>query len=143
MIVQEFTLDKYDWAVTVCYVRDTYNWDFIRESLENLGCDELGIQRIFSELSESGFNTGRTFSNIESRKCLIIIGPTSSAAEFQDTFDHEKGHLAMHICLAEEIDPFSEEFQYLNGSIGHQMFKAAREFLCDHCRKNPNKILYR
>lgn len=65
---------------------------------------------------------------------IIIIGPTSNATEFQDSLDHEKGHLAMHVSIANDIDPFSEKFQYLNGMIGHEMFLVAKEFLCDHCR---------
>lgn len=63
------------------------------------------------------------------------MGITDSSDEFQNTYDHEKGHLAMHICSALGIDPFSEEYQYLTGEIGKNMFKVAKKFLCDHCRK--------
>ena len=58
----------------------------------------------------------------------------TSASEFQNTFDHEKGHLAMHIANALNIDLLGEEFQYLTGEIGQKMFLVARRFLCDHCR---------
>lgn len=69
----------------------------------------------------------------------MLIGITSSADEFQSTFDHEKGHLAMHICSALHINPFSEEYQYLTGEIGKQLFKIAKKFMCEHCRGD---ILY-
>lgn len=65
---------------------------------------------------------------------MIVIGLTSSTSEFQNTFDHEKGHLAMHICETDNIDPFSEEYQYLTGEIGQAMFRVAKNFLCVHCR---------
>ena len=68
-------------------------------------------------------------------RSLIVIGPSSSAEEFLDTWDHEKGHLAMHISISENIGPFSEEYQYLTGEIGRQMFSVAKKFLCNECRK--------
>ena len=89
---------------------------------------------IIEELKEYKENEGYIFTNIYADRSLIIIGPTTSAEDFQDTFDHEKGHLAMHIAIARDIDPFSEEFQYLNGVIGKQMFRAGKMFLCEHCR---------
>ena len=60
---------------------------------------------------------------------------TTSAEEFQNTFDHEKGHLAMHISSALKIKPYGEEYQYLTGEIGQSMFKIAKRFLCDDCRQ--------
>lgn len=59
----------------------------------------------------------------------------TSAEEFQNTFDHEKGHLAMHISSALKIKPYGEEYQYLTGEIGQSMFKIAKRFLCDDCRQ--------
>lgn len=65
---------------------------------------------------------------------MVVIGLTTSSEEFQNTLDHEKGHLAMHIAEALDIDLYKEEFQYLTGMIGQVMFKIAKRFLCDHCR---------
>lgn len=66
---------------------------------------------------------------------IVVIGLTTSAEEFQNTFDHEKGHLAMHISSALKIKPYGEEYQYLTGEIGQSMFKIAKRFLCDDCRQ--------
>lgn len=81
-------------------------------------------------------NIGFTYSNIERRASLVLIGITDSADEFQDTYDHEKGHLVMHISKALGIDPYSEEYQYLAGTIGKTMFKEAHKLLCENCRKH-------
>ena len=86
-------------------------------------------------LKSNDKNTGLTFSNFNHRYSVVVIGLTTSAAEFQNTFDHEKGHLAMHIAKALEIDLYGEEFQYLTGEIGQKMFLVARRFLCDNCRQ--------
>lgn len=134
MIMQEFTLDKYDWFVKVYYVTSEYPLDMIKTDLLSLGCDEDSIEDDLNEMEQCKPNQGFIRSNLQGKKSIVIIGPTVNAAEFQDSLDHEKGHLAMHICIAYDIDPFSEEYQYLNGKIGHEMFIVAQNFLCDHCR---------
>ena len=65
----------------------------------------------------------------------MVIGLTTSSEEFQNTLDHEKGHLVMHIAEAYNIDPYGEEYQYLSGEVGQKLFKVAKRFLCDHCRR--------
>lgn len=135
MIVQEFSIDKYDWLVRVYYAVRGYNFDEIEESLVKLKATDEEIEQALEDFYDKQENIGYIYSNLTDRKTVMVIGPTSSAAEFQNTFDHEKGHLAMHICIADGIDPFSEEYQYLTGSIGEQMFKVGKLFLCDNCRE--------
>lgn len=135
MIMQEFTLDKYGWFVRIYYAISFYPLDDIAKDLLALGCPEEDVEEEMDKLSEFKYDTGYIYSNINRKMSIIIIGPTKTPEEFQDTIDHEKGHLAMHICIAENIEPFSEEFQYLNGMIGQQVFKVAKHFLCEHCRE--------
>ena len=118
MIVQEFYLEDWDWYVIVYYAVDTYYVSEILGELEEIGCSEYELKEAEKNLMTARYN----------------IGLTSSPAQFQNTFDHEKGHLAMHICIESDIDPFSEEYQYLTGEIGQQMFPVAKNFLCEHCR---------
>lgn len=139
MIVQDFTLDEYGWYVKVYYAMTFYPIDDIVNDLYSVGCDDETVEETVEELMKFNKNDGFIHSNIFAHRSLIIIGPTSSAEQFMDTWDHEKGHLAMHICISEDIDPTSEEYQYLTGEIGRQMFKVAQLFLCDECRKNLQK----
>ena len=130
MIVQNFYLNDWDWYVTVYYAVDTYYIREILESLEEIGCSDEKLDEIAENFEKQRYNSGLTYSNIKGRCSVIIITLTSSPAEFQNTFDHEKGHLAMHISETDDINPFSEEFQYLVGEIGQTMFPAAKNFLC-------------
>lgn len=135
MIVQDLYLYNWDWYVTIYYAVDTYYTDEILNRLEEIGCSRkelFDLEEYFINMHE---NTGFTYSNLEDRCSVIVIGLTSSPSEFQNTFDHEKGHLAMHICERLDIDPFSEEFQYLTGEIGQKMFPVAKNFLCEHHRR--------
>lgn len=108
--------------------------DDILGELEEIGCSEKKLDEIAESLAKQQYNTGLTYSNLKGRCSVIVIGLTSTPAQFQNTFDHEKGHLAMHICEVDKIDPFSEEYQYLTGEIGQSMFPVAKKFLCEHCR---------
>ena len=135
MIVQNIYLEDWDWHVTVYYSVDSYYADEILEELESIGCSWSELVKAEDLLRSGQYNTGITYSNFKHRCSVVVIGLTTSAEEFQNTFDHEKGHLAMHICSALRIHPQGEEFQYLTGEIGQAMFKVAKRFLCDNCRK--------
>ena len=135
MILQEFTIDRYDWFVRVYYITDSFPEDDIIKDLIDLGCSKEDAEETVHNLMGEGINAGSIYSNKYSRESLLIIGKADSTDEFYDTFDHEKGHLAMHICIADNIDPFSEKYQYLVGEIGKKMFWAAKELFCEECRE--------
>lgn len=134
MLIQDIYLKEWDWSARIYYAVNTYYMDDILGELESIGCS--GRELIEAEESLAGwYNVGLTYSNLKGRCSVIVIGLTSSPAEFQNTFDHEKGHLAMHISEEDNIPVFSEEFEYLTGAIGEAMFPIAKKFLCEHCRK--------
>lgn len=134
MIRQDVYLDKWDWYVIVYYAVDTYYMDEILEELEMIGCTYA--DEIEEDLTQHPYNNGLTYSNMRRRVSLIVIGLTETPDEFQNTYDHEKGHLAMHIAEEDRMDVFGEEFQYLTGEIGKQTFPIAKRFMCEHCRKD-------
>lgn len=134
MIRQDVYLERWDWYVMVYYAVDTYYMDEILEELEMIGCTYA--DKIEEDLTQHPYNNGLTYSNMRRRVSLIVIGLTETPDEFQNTYDHEKGHLAMHIAEEDRMDVFGEEFQYLTGEIGKQTFPIAKRFMCEHCRKN-------
>ena len=134
MIRQDFYLKDWDWYVMVFYAVDTYYMDEILDELENIGCTYS--DEIEEDLTVNSYNNGLTYSNMRARTSLIVIGLTETPDEFQNTYDHEKGHLAMHIAEEDNVDVFGEEFQYLIGEIGKQTFPVAKRFMCEHCRKD-------
>ena len=134
MIRQDFYLHDWDWYVIVYYAVDTYYMDEILEELEMMGCTYA--DEIEEDLTQQPYNNGLTYSNMRRRVSLVVIGLTETPDEFQNTYDHEKGHLAMHIAEEDRMDVFGEEFQYLVGEIGKQTFPIAKRFMCEHCRKD-------
>lgn len=135
MFIQDFYLKEWDWDVRVYYAVDTFYMDNILYDLIQIGCSSTKVNKVYYELTRHPYNNGLTYSNVKYRCSIIVIGLTDSPEEFQNTFDHEKGHLAMHIAETDQLDVFGEEFQYLTGTIGQKMFPIAKRFMCEHCRK--------
>ena len=44
--------------------------------------------------------------NYGTRQTVMVIGITSSATQFQNSYDHERKHLEAHIAAALGIDPW-------------------------------------
>lgn len=139
MIIQNIYIDKYDWIIIVYYYKDAYYLNRISKHLDFLECTGKEYADIYDLITSGKHNIGLTFSNFDLGESLIVIGQTDNAAEFQDTLDHEKGHLVNHIATAKGIDINSEEYQYLAGEIGRRMFPVAKRFLCDECRQKLEK----
>ncbi len=134
MIEQDIYLIHYDWTIKVYYAVDGYYSDQILGELEDYN-PTISEYADAKELMENyEYNTGFTFTNYDKRKSLVVIGLTTSPEEFQNTFDHEKGHLAIHIAKYYDINPYSEQYQYLAGEIGMLLFPIAKKFLCKHCK---------
>lgn len=135
MIRQRIYLDRWDWSLTVYYEAGPEDAGRILFDLDRLGAGRQELFRAERNLRGGSPNTGLTFTSSEMRESMTVIGHTTDAAQFQDTLDHEKGHLAIHIGRALGLDPYGEEVQYLSGEIGRCMFPVAKRFLCDECRK--------
>ncbi len=106
------------------------------DSLYEINCPSKEVNAVIEFFDGNMYDLGYTYTNPENHKSVVIIGPTADAMEFQDTFDHEKGHLTTTIADALDIPLRSEACEYLRGEIGKQMFKVAQIFLCDVCRKD-------
>lgn len=142
MIIQEIYLPEYRWKIKVYYAVDAYYSEDILEELIEYNPTVEEYHRIMESMYNYEYNTGFTFTDFTNQKSLVVIGLTTSPSEFQNTFDHEKGHLAMHIAQYYNINPFSERYQYLTGDIGKKLFKVARKFLCSHCKKELTLDLF-
>ena len=143
MIRQQFDISKYDWKVEVYYAVDCYYTDEIMGKLYDIGCRGDDLQTAYENLSAGKPDTGLTYSNYGTRQTVMVIGITSSAAQFQNSYDHERKHLEAHIAAALGIDPWGEEICYLSGEIGQLMFEKARLMLCvcDCCKHKKQELI--
>lgn len=135
MIVQTVYLPWYDWHIKVYYAVNAYYTDEILEELADFNPAVSEYSNVKELMEDYKYNTGFTFTDYKKKKSLVVIGLTTSPEEFQNTFDHEKGHLAIHIAKYYDVDPYGEEFQYLAGEIGKRLFPIAKKFMCKHCNE--------
>lgn len=133
MMVQRVSLPDWRWNVMFCYDAVADDTDTILDLMDEAGISIDKIAAAERILSHIQSNTGLTASSFNSRTSVCVIGRASSVFEFQNTYDHEKGHVTMHIAKAIGIDPFGEELQYLAGEIGAKTYPAARMYLCSGC----------
>ena len=133
MIRQELTFPVWDWRCAIFYDVVSDNADIILSALQEIGCSGATLARAERNLYSGITNTGLTFTNPECRCSVMVIGHTSTPAQFWNTLDHEKGHLAEHIAEALLLDRRAEAFEYLKGDIAQAMYPVAVRFLC-RCR---------
>lgn len=136
MVVQIVYLEDYDWLIKVFYEVTSDDADIILNELDDIDCPADIYYNAADMLEVGDFDTGFTYTSSFYRTSFIIMMQSSCADEFQNTFDHEKGHAAHHIASELDLDKAGEEIQYLQGKIGKEMFKVAKRFMCDHCRVN-------
>ena len=134
MIIQDFYIPNYRWSVRAYYAVTTYRTDEILKDFSEAGCKGIQLKRAYNSLKRNALDTGITYSNFMRRETVMVISLTSSPAEFLNSWEHEKKHLARHIEQAYGIDPYSEEAAYLEGEIAQKMFPVASKFLCERCR---------
>lgn len=136
MVTQIVYLKDYDWLIKVFYEVTSDDADIILKELDDIDCP-AEIYYSAAEMLEGDYpDTGFTYTSSFYQISFIIMMQSSCADEFQNTFDHEKGHAAHHIASELGLDKAGEEIQYLQGEIGKEMFKVAKRFMCDHCRTN-------
>lgn len=130
MIAQHIYLEDYHWSIKAFFADDKSTEESLLTFMEIMGCTEKELESIENLLMQDRVDIGFTYTDYDFMTTIMYIGPTSSIAEFQNTFDHEKGHACIHIASYYGIDPYGEEYQYLAGEIGERLFDVAKLFIC-------------
>lgn len=122
------------WRVEFYFAPDGYDADLLLDRLYEIGAPAR-IMREALDLMDSGKdNTGYTFCNPYEFEALVVIGPTSSGAEFIDTLVHEIQHLAVNIAESVGADLESETPAYIAGDSARALSKVICQLGCPNCR---------
>lgn len=122
MIRQQIDIKGYDWTVYAYYAIDSYYVNEIVTRLKELGASEVYLTKATEHMERNDLNNGLTYSNMATKETVLVVGLTSSPAQFLNSLVHELQHLTSHICEAWSIPMESEEACYLSGSIAQQMY---------------------
>lgn len=128
MELQEFTIPKYDWNVSVYYYTDSYDVDTVLNAMKSIGAKNMYLEDARENMEQDKLNTGICYSS-PSKHSIVVIAKTSSPNEFMNSLAHEQKHLCSHIEQFYYIDSNSEEAAYLAGNVAEAMFPIAKKYL--------------
>lgn len=135
MIVQDIYIKRARWHVRVYHAVDAMYADEIIDELIDIGCREEKLANAKKNLWKGAVNSGLTYSNLEKRETIMVIGLTSSGAEYWNSLEHEMRHLLQHIEDALSLDHYGEEISYISGEFIRDVYEGAKDLLCECCRK--------
>lgn len=135
MIRQEFGIPRLGWRVRAYYAVDDCWTEEILGELEQLGANAGFNSESCAMLNGGMLNQGLTYANYRQKRALVVIGITTSAEEFHNTYEHEKRHLVEFIAEAERIPTHGEEISYLDGYVAGRMFQSCKGLMCECCRE--------
>lgn len=125
------------WHVYFIFATDGYDVNPILDIMYDLDAPDYTLVKAARKMQKSKPNEGFTFSNGEMKKALVVIGPTTSGKEFQDSLVHEIHHLAVAIAKSLGVDLEGETPAYLSGDSARELADVICELGCDRCRKEP------
>ena len=125
-----------DWIVDFVFVTRKYDEEAILSFLYTLDAS-YDIMRRVNKIMESGKpNKAFTYTNSNLRRAFVMIGPTTSGAEFLNSFSHEMDHLADAIALSLGVKEDKEGTSYLTGDTTMALAEVICELGCDKCRES-------
>lgn len=122
------------WVVDFVFATRAYDIDGVLSCLYDAGAPGWVMDDADGLMSAGEYNTGFTYANPEIRRAVVVVGPTTSGAEYIDTLVHEIHHLAVAIASELGIDLESETPAYLAGDSARALAEAVCELGCGHCR---------
>ena len=122
------------WVVDFIFATKYYDVDGILSCLYDAGAPRWVMENAGELMSEGKYNTGFTYTNPAIHRAVVVVGPTTSGAEYIDTLVHEIHHLAVAIASELGIDLESESPAYLAGDSARALAEVVCELGCEHCR---------
>lgn len=115
MIRQNIYLEKYEWSVIVCHVSKPEEVDEAIDLLASIDCKGKPLMEAYDHMSAETPNSGLTYTNVDKRTSVVIIGKATSEGEYINSLTHEMFHVVAHVCKHLGIDMQGEEPCYLMG----------------------------
>ena len=130
------------WVIDFLFCVGKYDVEGVLACLYDAGAPEYIMDRAEDLMLNCDHDCGFTYSNSqtlhyvnrETHRAVVMIGPTTSGAEFLDTFVHELHHLGVVIATELGVDLAGEGPAYLVGDAARELADVVCELGCPHCR---------
>lgn len=126
-------IKKYDWSLHIFYAVTCYHVEDILLALTDIECPETIMERVRKNLNACDMDSGFTYSNKRLRHTVMVIGLSSSQAQFLNSFEHELRHLVDDIAETLGLNMGGEEVAYLTGDLNSVLWKDIHRFICCKC----------
>lgn len=122
------------WRCHFFFAQHGYEEEDILDLLYDLDAPDDILVSVSRKMRTGRKNEGFTYSNQMTHDAVIVIGPTTSGAEFVDTLVHEVHHLAVAIASSLGIYLESETPAYISGDSARELADVICRMGCRECR---------
>lgn len=130
MNVTDVYIRRCRWWVRIYYAVTCYRTERILSDLNSLECNEAIYRKAKLHLRRGDLDTGLTYTNKRYRRSIVVVGISSSPAQFLNSLEHELRHLVDDISDACGVDTHGEEVAYLTGDLNALLFDDIHSFVC-------------
>lgn len=130
MIIDSIYLKAYDWHITVLYDVTYKDKEEVMYHLRNIHPSREIVERVRNLINPENINFGFTATCRVCKDSIMVLGRTTSKAEFMNTLEHEIRHLVDDISEAYNIPSKGEEVGYLTGEINYKLTHRTQSFIC-------------
>lgn len=122
------------WVVDFLFAEEDYDIDGVLACMYDIHAPEHIMERAFRIMDSGRYNRGFTYGNPSIRRAIVVVGPTTSGRQFQNTFSHEIDHLSDIIAqsLGVKYDP--EGTAYITGDTTMALANVVCYLGCEKCR---------
>lgn len=121
------------WIVDFLFAVDGYDVEGILACMYDCGASAYAMEQAERLMEECDRDCGFTFANPVEYRAVVMIGPSSSGEEFQNTLVHEIHHLAVAIAAGLGIDLEGETPAYLAGDSAMALADVICGLGCGRC----------
>lgn len=133
MIHEELSIGK--WHIDFLFAPKGYDTEEALMYLYDADATDDILVRAYHILEDGDDNTGFTYTNSDMKSAVVVIGPTTSGAEFVNSLVHEIYHIATAIAGSIGYDLRGENPAYMIGDSAMELAQVICDLGCDECRK--------
>ena len=131
MIERELYIGK--WHAVFLFSEGDYDEELVLTRLYDTDASYQVMMEANKLMKSCMYNCGFTYANPEIYEAVVVVGPTSSGAEFINTLTHEVHHLAVAIADDLGIDLEGETPAYLSGDSALALADVVCHLGCSKC----------
>ena len=133
MIHRVLTIGR--WVVDFLFAKDDYDEEGVLACLYEIYAPASIMERASRIMESRRYNRGFTYGNPDIKRAVVVVGPTTSGRQFQNTLSHEIDHLSDIIAESLGIKDAREGTSYLTGDTTMALAEVVCELGCNHCRQ--------